>query len=128
MVLCDLDGFKQINDMYGHMAGNQVLEAFAARLKLACREYDYVSRMGGDEFVIIAPGLRQKRMWRILCDRIRPRRSQRSGSVPRHASFRPAWASPSIPKTPSMPAQLLVEADRRMYAMKKDASPAAARR
>lgn len=55
--MCDLDGFKQINDRYGHIEGNRVLQLFAKSLRSACREYDYVARMGGDEFVVLAPGL-----------------------------------------------------------------------
>ena len=55
--VCDLDGFKQINDQYGHLHGNKVLKMFAAALKDCCREYDYCARMGGDEFVLVAPGL-----------------------------------------------------------------------
>jgi diguanylate cyclase (GGDEF)-like protein/putative nucleotidyltransferase with HDIG domain len=53
----DLDGFKQINDRFGHLMGNQVLRLFAERLRQACREYDHVARMGGDEFVVLAPDL-----------------------------------------------------------------------
>src|ERR1700730_6517182 len=53
----DMDGFKQINDRFGHLEGNRVLRLFAQSLKETSREYDYVARMGGDEFVVIAPGL-----------------------------------------------------------------------
>jgi diguanylate cyclase (GGDEF)-like protein/putative nucleotidyltransferase with HDIG domain len=57
VMVCDLDGFKQINDRYGHLEGNKVLRIFANSLRNVCREYDYVARMGGDEFIIIAPGI-----------------------------------------------------------------------
>jgi diguanylate cyclase (GGDEF)-like protein/putative nucleotidyltransferase with HDIG domain len=57
VMVCDLDRFKEINDRFGHLEGNRVLHAFAKALRLNCREYDYVARMGGDEFVVIASGL-----------------------------------------------------------------------
>src|SRR5581483_1585201 len=57
VVVCDLDGFKQVNDKYGHLEGNRVLQAIGQGLKSVCRESDYVARMGGDEFVIVLPGL-----------------------------------------------------------------------
>jgi len=58
VMVCDLDGFKQINDRYGHLEGDRLLKTFAHDLTEACREYDYVARMGGDEFVVIAAGLK----------------------------------------------------------------------
>jgi diguanylate cyclase (GGDEF)-like protein/putative nucleotidyltransferase with HDIG domain len=57
--LCDLDGFKTINDEHGHLEGNCVLKAVAADLKDCCRGYDYVTRMGGDEFVVLAPDMQE---------------------------------------------------------------------
>lgn len=56
VLVCDLDGFKQVNDQFGHLEGNRVLRRVADLLRENCREYDYVARMGGDEFVIMLSG------------------------------------------------------------------------
>jgi diguanylate cyclase (GGDEF)-like protein len=53
LLLCDLDHFKQINDKYGHLAGDAVLEEVARRLITAVRAYDAVGRYGGEEFLIL---------------------------------------------------------------------------
>jgi diguanylate cyclase (GGDEF)-like protein/PAS domain S-box-containing protein len=53
----DLDGFKQVNDRYGHDTGDQVLAVAARRLLSAIRDDDRVFRVGGDEFVIVCDGL-----------------------------------------------------------------------
>ncbi len=54
-MMIDADGFKQINDTYGHDAGDAVLNALARRLQNAVRTDDIVCRLGGDEFLIICP-------------------------------------------------------------------------
>jgi diguanylate cyclase (GGDEF)-like protein len=53
IIFLDLNGFKQINDTYGHLVGDEVLKQFASELKSAFRSTDVVSRWGGDEFVVI---------------------------------------------------------------------------
>jgi diguanylate cyclase (GGDEF)-like protein/putative nucleotidyltransferase with HDIG domain len=60
LLVCDMDGFKQVNDRFGHVQGNKVLQLVAARLRETCREYDYVARMGGDEFVVALSGVDQQ--------------------------------------------------------------------
>jgi hemerythrin len=54
-LVIDADGFKQVNDGYGHDAGDQVLKALAAALRAGVRASDAICRLGGDEFLVIAP-------------------------------------------------------------------------
>lgn len=57
ILMMDLDYFKSINDVYGHQFGDVVLKQFAGQLKNTVRRYDIVVRFGGEEFVVISPGM-----------------------------------------------------------------------
>ena len=59
VLFCDLDGFKPVNDSFGHEVGDHLLVATARRLRAAVGGDDLVARLGGDEFVIVAAGLAQ---------------------------------------------------------------------
>ncbi|MBN2581733.1 MAG: diguanylate cyclase [Planctomycetes bacterium] len=56
VLMIDIDHFKQVNDVHGHAAGDQVLIELAQRLRQSCRIYDVLGRYGGEEFVVILPG------------------------------------------------------------------------
>ncbi len=55
LALLDLDHFKQINDRYGHMAGDMILQGVAARMRTSLREVDILARWGGEEFIVLMP-------------------------------------------------------------------------
>jgi diguanylate cyclase (GGDEF)-like protein len=55
LLMIDLNFFKQVNDRYGHQAGDEVLKAVAQLLKACCRDTDSCARLGGDEFAVILP-------------------------------------------------------------------------
>ena len=70
-LLClDLDGFKAVNDLHGHAAGDALLQEVAVRLGRSVRENDTVARLGGDEFVVLQDGLPQPAGARSLADRL----------------------------------------------------------
>jgi len=116
--VCDLDGFKQVNDRFGHLEGNRVLRLFADKLKETCREYDYVARMGGDEFVLVMPGLsadavakKAAQLGVLAAAAGREVCGQDVVSLSIGEAFYPDDAADAE--------QLLVEADRRMYSKKQ---------
>lgn len=62
LLLFDLNGFKQVNDTYGHLAGDEMLKVVGSRLRKAVRDGDVVARWGGDEFVVMMPGVTTEEM------------------------------------------------------------------
>lgn len=118
LLFCDLDGFKRINDEYGHHVGDAVLVEVARRLTAAVREGDTVARLGGDEFVVLADGIGRDEAHDLAV------RLRRALSVPIRAegetvpldgaSFGIAWADSA-----EKPEDLLRIADERMYRQKR---------
>ncbi|MCA1805280.1 MAG: diguanylate cyclase [Xanthomonadaceae bacterium] len=53
VIMADLDHFKAVNDQHGHLVGDEVLRGVAARIKAAVREFDFVGRFGGEEFLLV---------------------------------------------------------------------------
>jgi len=122
VMVCDMDGFKQINDRFGHLEGNRVLRLFAQALKESCREYDYVARMGGDEFVVIAPGLPSDAAAK-RADQIRALAKQAGLEVCAEDILSLSVGQAIYPTDGSDAEELLAEADRRMY-IEKQQQPA----
>ncbi|MEM5788667.1 MAG: diguanylate cyclase [Syntrophobacteraceae bacterium] len=68
--LCDIDHFKRINDTYGHIVGDEVLCGFVRILESGLRKYDRLGRFGGEEFLVITPGIRENDL-PMLYERLR---------------------------------------------------------
>jgi len=118
LMVCDMNGFKKINDRFGHLEGNRVLRLFAQALKDSCRDYDYVARMGGDEFVVIAPGLSTDAAAKKV-EQIRPLARQAGFDVCGEDMLSLSVGIAVSPDDGSDAEQLLTEADRRMYLEKQ---------
>ena len=118
VLVCDLDGFKQINDRFGHLEGNKLLSAIALGLKECCRREDYVARLGGDEFVIVMPATKPEDMPAKLCQftQLAVQAGRRiSGEDLLSMSVGQAF----YPSSGTTPEQLLTEADREMFQAKR---------
>lgn len=66
----DLDRFKEVNDMYGHEAGDALLRSVAGRLTAAVRDHDTVARLGGDEFALLLTNIASRPEVRVVAERI----------------------------------------------------------
>ena len=119
LVVIDLDDFKDVNDSFGHPAGDALLVETARRLLGCVREYDLVARLGGDEFAILAASCADGAAARALAGRVvatldRPvAHGDRQLRAP--ASVGVAVSRPGIDD----PTSLLAEADRAAYAAKR---------
>ncbi len=118
VIVCDLDGFKQVNDRFGHLTGNKVLRVVANGLRERCEEHDYVARMGGDEFVmLIAGGDPVNLETKIEAMRCVVRKAGEITPEPCPLSLSVGVAT--YPEDGTDAEELLAEADRRMYKNKR---------
>ena len=127
VLVCDIDGFKQINDSFGHLEGDRLLREFTAQVKDVCRGYDYVARMGGDEFVITAPGLTPEAAAE-KAERLNQAAIESGGTVCGREVITLSVGIAFCPEDGFDVERLLAEADRRMYSMKEIHHAAAATR
>jgi len=111
LVMLDIDNFKQINDTFGHTAGDDVLCALAELLRTGGREYDVVARYGGEEFALLLPATDASGSL-ALAERLRQSIESHTWRGMRvTASFGIATATPAAPDTLA----LIEGADRALY-------------
>jgi diguanylate cyclase (GGDEF)-like protein/putative nucleotidyltransferase with HDIG domain len=119
VLLCDLNGFKKVNDQFGHMTGNKLLQEVASKFKASCREYDQVGRLGGDEFVFVLPEVTKDlvaEMEKRLARAVREASSSICGETIVSVSVGSAF----FPADGMSGEELLSEADRSMYELKEE--------
>lgn len=117
VVFCDLDGFKAVNDNFGHAAGDEVLVHVARRLKRTVRGEDIVARLGGDEFVIVVPP-DPKSDFEALAGRLTMAMTQPMILTGRVVATVGMSFGVSVLAPGEDPATVLTEADQDMYRMK----------
>jgi diguanylate cyclase (GGDEF)-like protein len=119
VVVCDLDGFKHVNDRFGHVTGNRLLEGLAEGFRKSCRTEDFVARLGGDEFVLLLAEISREEIvprmehFRKIVHAIG---AQVCGEGILDASFGAAF----YPADGTAPDELLAFADRQMYRRKTE--------
>jgi diguanylate cyclase (GGDEF)-like protein len=118
VVVCDLDGFKPLNDRFGHLAGNQALREIGALLRGSCRDYDFAARIGGDEFVLVFAGMKPADLHARLAS-LRESIVNTGQSLFHEPILNVSFGAAFFPEDGTMAEALLEEADRRMYGDKQ---------
>jgi len=116
--VCDLDGFKVVNDRFGHLAGNKVLRNIANGIREHCSPSDYIARMGGDEFVMLIPGGDVDALDRKI-NAMRAVVRIAGDAAPEPCLLSMSVGVANYPDDGTDAEDLLAEADRRMYKSKR---------
>jgi len=119
VLLCDLDGFKKVNDNFGHLTGNKLLQEVASNFKSSCREYDQVGRLGGDEFVFVLPEMTKQNLGELEA-RLSGAVEQASRLACGDMLVSVSIGSAFYPSDGASVEELLSEADRSMYEAKEE--------
>lgn len=119
LICIDLDGFKQVNDKYGHGAGDILLIQVAQRVKQQLRMEDLFARMGGDEFMIVVRGLKPERVG-PLADRLIASVSRHAFNLEDGTSVRvgASIGFACLPEDAANTVELRLRADQALYAAK----------
>jgi len=123
VAMLDIDHFKQVNDTYGHVSGDSVLMESAERIKNSVRPYDIVGRVGGEEFLMVFPGLGNADV-EAICERVRrsfeatPFVSKVYGEEPLEVSLTVSIGVCEMAGEDSGVDSILAEADKALYRAK----------
>ncbi|WP_299199094.1 GGDEF domain-containing protein [uncultured Amphritea sp.] len=124
VMFIDLDGFKTINDSWGHDTGDRVLREVAQRLSGLLREADQIARIGGDEFIILVDNIRDENSVTIVAEKIIHRLEDKiilkdSTVIPTQMSVSASIGIALFPDHGNTLEQLIKVADNAMYRVKK---------
>jgi len=120
VLFMDLDRFKQVNDSYGHAAGDEMLVEVSARLRKVFRQDDIIARLGGDEFAVMLQNLHERAEMTYLAEKALGA-IQRPYRVNGHLSYSSASIGIAVaPDDGTDPDRLIQLADTAMYAAKKE--------
>lgn len=122
LAMLDIDHFKEVNDTHGHLAGDQVLQAFARLLQDQCRTTDVAARYGGEEFILaLADVTPERASWALerVIEAVRELSASYQGhEIPVTVSAGLVHVSDLESASPT-PDELITEADRRLYRAKR---------
>jgi diguanylate cyclase (GGDEF)-like protein/putative nucleotidyltransferase with HDIG domain len=119
VLLCDLNGFKTVNDNYGHLVGNKLLVQIARNLRTVCREFDLVGRLGGDEFILVLPEFTRTTVKELL-PRVELAVEEAGEAICCKKVVTASVGAAFYPKDGLTAEELLSEADRSMYEAKEN--------
>ena len=115
LLMVDLDQFKEVNDMLGHQAGDQLLQQAAQRIRAVSRESDYIARLGGDEFALLQPHAPSPSSGGILADKLLQEMSQAFTINGREVRISASIGIAVCPVDATSPDALLKKADLALY-------------
>lgn len=118
LMFCDLDGFKQVNDQYGHAIGDKILYQVASRLNATIRKNDVLARYGGDEFAILLTNLSEDNVVNVVKQKIEKAIMQPFDVSGHQISIGISIGVAVYPDESLDKTQLLDYADKRMYQCK----------
>jgi two-component system cell cycle response regulator len=118
-MILDIDHFKRVNDTYGHDAGDEVLKAFAARVKRVVRGADLMCRFGGEEFIVVMPDTKLA-IAQVVGERVRAAVAGASFAIEGGARAIPVTVSIGVAHShgEDTPEALFRRADQALYASK----------
>lgn len=118
VLVLDLDGFKEINDLFGHSYGDNLLKRVALRLSGVLRDYDVVARTGGDEFVVLLPEIEQPAIAMVVAEKLIAAASENVENLGRSLRLHASVGVALFPSDGHDFETLLGAADNAMYAAK----------